>query len=90
MNMDVADWANPLDKEYAVWKYTTKVGFDYEAAMAKTEALIPEMNALLLELEPLIRGKPEVRMVRWVRQIGGVEVILSHLPPPVHLYTTSE
>jgi glutaredoxin 2 len=59
LKMDIADWANPLDAEYAVWKYTTKAGFNYEEALANTDSSIAEMNAILLELEPLIRGKPE-------------------------------
>jgi glutaredoxin 2 len=54
--MPVADWADPRDAAYAVWKYTTKFEFDYAAARARTAELLPAASALLSELAPLLRG----------------------------------
>lgn len=57
IKVPVKDWADPRDAEYARWKYTTKAGFDYEAAEAATPKLLDEMAELLAELEPMIRGE---------------------------------
>mmetsp|Transcript_14540 Transcript_14540/g.36813 ORF Transcript_14540/g.36813 Transcript_14540/m.36813 type:complete len:274 (-) Transcript_14540:159-980(-) len=54
--MPIQDWADSRDSEYAVWKYSTKFGFDYDKAVAQTAELLPRASALLLKLEPLLRG----------------------------------
>jgi glutaredoxin 2 len=54
--MPVADWSDPRDAAYAVWKYTTKFEFDYADARARTSELLPKASALLSELVPLLRG----------------------------------
>ena len=46
------------DVEYAKWKYTTKDKFDYEVAEAQTPELLIQMNAILKDLVPLLKGKP--------------------------------
>ena len=58
IKMDVVDWQQPTDVEYAKWKYTTKFNFDYSEAEAKTADDIAAMNEILLELEGLIKGPP--------------------------------
>lgn len=57
IKVPVKDWSDARDAEYARWKYTTKAGFDYEAAEAATPQLLEEMADLLAELEPMIRGE---------------------------------
>ena len=56
IQMKNADWAAPQDVAYAKWKYSTRFGFDYEDAVARTPQLVEEMSALLIELDGLLRG----------------------------------
>eukprot|EP00929_Paragymnodinium_shiwhaense_P009160 TRINITY_DN113218_c0_g1_i1.p1 TRINITY_DN113218_c0_g1~~TRINITY_DN113218_c0_g1_i1.p1 ORF type:complete len:304 (-),score=15.33 TRINITY_DN113218_c0_g1_i1:31-942(-) len=70
--MPIKDWANPQDAAYARWKYTTKAGFDYDAAEAATQDLLAQVNEKLLELVPLIRGSDSLNEWGW----GMDDVIL--------------
>uniref|UniRef100_A0A7S4QPC7 GST N-terminal domain-containing protein n=2 Tax=Alexandrium monilatum TaxID=311494 RepID=A0A7S4QPC7_9DINO len=65
IKMPVKDWADPRDAAYAKWKYTTKAGFDYEAAEAATPELLAKVNAKLKELVPMIRGTDSLNVWGW-------------------------
>jgi len=70
--MPIKDWAHPQDAAYARWKYTTRFGFDYDAAEAATPDLLASVNEKLKELVPLIRGSDSLNEWGW----GMDDVIL--------------
>mmetsp|Transcript_11604 Transcript_11604/g.32698 ORF Transcript_11604/g.32698 Transcript_11604/m.32698 type:complete len:314 (-) Transcript_11604:59-1000(-) len=65
IKMPVKDWADARDAAYAKWKYTTKAGFDYEAAEAATPELLTRVNEKLKELVPMIRGADSMNVWGW-------------------------
>jgi len=76
VKMPVKDWADPRDVAYARWKYATKAGLDYEAALAATPELLARANAKLQELAGLIRGADSLNS--WGFGMDDV-VLLPHL-----------
>ena len=55
--MPVADWADPRDVEYGIWKFSKGPTPDLAAAEAATEEFAGNVSALLLELEPMLLGE---------------------------------
>mmetsp|Transcript_118459 Transcript_118459/g.334968 ORF Transcript_118459/g.334968 Transcript_118459/m.334968 type:complete len:330 (+) Transcript_118459:71-1060(+) len=72
IKMPIKDWEQPGDTAYAKWKYSTKFGFDYDAAEAATPQLLASVNEKLKELVPLIRGTDSLNSWGW----GMDDVIL--------------
>ena len=78
IRMPVKDWADPRDVAYAQWKYTTKMNFKYDEAMESTSELLLEMQALLQELEGMLRGRGadgEPYLNQWGFSIDDVKVL---------------
>ena len=55
--MPVADWADPRDVEYGIWKFSKGPTPDLAAAEAATEEFAGNVSALLIELEPMLLGE---------------------------------
>jgi len=56
IKMPYPDFALEADLEYALNKWAKKTGFVTEEALAQTPELIAEMEKLLWDLEPLLKG----------------------------------
>ncbi|CAE8608960.1 unnamed protein product [Polarella glacialis] len=60
IHMPLPDFADPRDVAYSKYSHT-KSGFDYEASLAKSPQLLKEINDILQELEPMLRGETNER-----------------------------
>lgn len=64
------DWQDDEDIAYAKAKYTKKDGFSYEDAIARTDELIPQVNALLEELDGMLHSSSSCNA--WQRGLDDI------------------
>merc|ERR1712224_895606 len=62
--MPIADFATEADRQYQMNKYIER-GFDYNRALASTDELVPKVEALLSEFEPLVLGERSLNEDGW-------------------------
>mmetsp|Transcript_56389 Transcript_56389/g.167835 ORF Transcript_56389/g.167835 Transcript_56389/m.167835 type:complete len:307 (+) Transcript_56389:50-970(+) len=64
LRMPIADFATPADRQYQMDKYTAR-GFDYEASLASTDELMPKVEKILSDFDPLLRGDASLNGKGW-------------------------
>uniref|UniRef100_A0A7S0A4D1 GST N-terminal domain-containing protein n=1 Tax=Pyrodinium bahamense TaxID=73915 RepID=A0A7S0A4D1_9DINO len=64
IHMPIGDFATHADVQYQMDKYIAR-GFDYEASLARTSELVPAVEQLLLEFEPLLLGDDSLNEAGW-------------------------
>lgn len=64
LRMPIADFATEADRRYQMEKYIAG-GFDYDIALANTEALMPKVEAILEDFEPLVGGDYSLNRGGW-------------------------